>query len=370
MRACAIACFAVLGILTSRASAVVVLNTDSTANNGQTSATGTTAPYANVGLRANGGATVVYLGNDWALTANHAIVNPVGTVINDGQYGNITVSNTPTSTITDPGNNLIAIDNYVTLGGTPITVDQSVQVLNTDGTPTDMKLLHLTSDPGLPAVQIAASAPVNNQPVTMIGAGMDLGTLQSYTFNSLNYSGYNLNGGEGVPRWGTNAIDAFSVTTSLTPLGETFTVNNVPLAASEYTFTTSFKSTPSSSDQEAQVTLGDSGGGVFEQLGGIWYLVGLIDGFNNVPSNTPSIYDNNVWASGTPSNYSGEESVMADVAKYQSTIAATIAPEPSGLVLGGVGAALALLAGLRARRRRQVQSQKPGAEPCQAALRP
>ena len=205
---------------TSHASAVVILNSDTTANNGQTSATGTTAPYANVGLRANGGATVVYLGNDWAITANHVTVNPVGTVINDAPYGNITVPNTPESTITDPGNNTIAIDNYVTLNGTAITVDQSVQIYNSNGSPTDMKLVHLTSNPGLPAVQIASAHPRAAKPVTMIGAGLDLGTQQGYTFDSQSYTGYNLLGSEGVPRWGTNAIDSGSVSNVLNDLGE------------------------------------------------------------------------------------------------------------------------------------------------------
>ncbi len=346
----------VLAILASRASAVVIVNTDGSANNGQTSATGTTAPYDIVGLRANGGATVVYLGNDWAITANHAIVNPVGTVINDGPYGNITVPNTPESTITDPGNNTITIDNYVTLNGQQITVDQAVQVLNGNGSPTDMKLIHLTSDPGLPAVQIASAPPSNNQPLVMIGAGLDLGTQQSYTLDSQNYTGYPLLNSEGVPRWGTNVVEPGSVGNGLTNLGENFTVNNISEPAYEYTFTTSFNNNPSLSNQEAQVTSGDSGGGAFEQIGGTWYLVGLIDGFGNVPSGATNAQAyNNVWFN--------EVSVMADVGDYQSTIDATIVPEPSGLILAGVGAGMALLAGLHARRRRRPESHSAGTEP-------
>ena len=65
------------------------------------------------------------------------------------------------------------------------------------------------------------------------------------------------------------------------------------------------------------------------------------------PGSGPSDYYNNVFF--------GEQSVMADVAPYQSIIAAVV-PEPSGLVLGGLGAAMALLAGLHARRRRMAQS--------------
>ncbi len=120
--------------------------------------------------------------------------------------------NTPESTIQDPGNNTIVIDNYVTLNGQAITVDQSVPILNSNSTPTDIKLIHLTSDPGLAGVQIAGAMPSSNQAVTMIGAGLDLGTQQSYTYDSVPYTGYPLLSSEGVPRWGTNAIDPFSVT--------------------------------------------------------------------------------------------------------------------------------------------------------------
>ena len=348
LRICLVMCLAVVAVMTSRASAVVVLNTDGTANNGQTSAAGTTSPYDNVGLRANGGATVVYLGNDWAITANHVQLHPVGSIINDAPYGNYTVPSTPTTSYTDPGNNTILVDNYVTLNGMTITVDQSQQILNGDGSPTDMKLVHLTSDPGLPAVQIAGSAPADNQAVTMIGAGMDLGTQQGYTFDSQNYTGYPLLASEEVPRWGTNAVDPGSTSGGLQDLGEMFTVNNVSKEAYEYIFTTTFGSNPSAGNQEALVTNGDSGGGAFEQIGGTWYLVGLIDGFGTVPDGTgPSDYYNNVWF--------GEQSVMADVGAYQSAIAA-IVPEPSGLILGGIGAGIALLAGLRSRRKKPAKT--------------
>ena len=139
-------------------------------------------------------------------------MNPVGTVINDGPYGNITVPNTPESTIQDPGNNTITIDNYVTLNGAAITVDQAVQVLNSNGSPTDMKLIHLTSNPGLPArADRQCDAFTATRRSTMIGAGLDLGTQQSYTFDSQKYTGYNLLSSEEVPRWGTNVIDAGSV---------------------------------------------------------------------------------------------------------------------------------------------------------------
>ena len=172
----------------------------------------------------------------------------------------------------------------------------------------------------------------------MIGAGENLGTQQNYVFDSQNYTGYNLTSSVDVPRWGTNAIDSGSVSSGLNDLGISNALNQEEY---EYTFTTTFNSNPTSNNQEAQATIGDSGGGVFENLGGTWYLVGLMDGLTTVPPGSgPSDYDNNVFF--------GEQTVMADLAPYESIIAAVV-PEPSGLVLGGLGAGLASAATLRSR---------------------
>ena len=179
-----------LVLFPSPAAAVVILNaTGQTANNGQvTQPIASSLPYENVGLRGAGGASVTYLGNQWAITANHVSLSSGGEV----------VLYTPSqSTYVD------------------YTVDNTVQLYNTDGTPTDLKLVHITSNPGLPSLNIATSAPPNGPatptPITMIGAGEDLGTQQTYTYGDTNYTGYNLLSSEGVPRWGTNVINDGSV---------------------------------------------------------------------------------------------------------------------------------------------------------------
>jgi hypothetical protein len=338
VRQCAMTCFAVLAILTSRGSAVVILNSDGTVDNNQTTAAGTpapystnatTAPYSNVGVRAGGGASVIYLGNDWAITASHVALT--------GAY------------------------DYVQLAGQNYTIGFTRALDNSDGTtPCDLTLIHLLGDPNvnLPSVTIPAAnsayAPkdlVANQSVTMVGAGMDLGTSET----DHGEPAYSLTSSEDVTRWGTNVINIGTVgyPNTLVPL------QNNPAEA--YTFTTTFASSPSATNQEAQATLGDSGGGVFENfggtqsgdtwIGGTWYLVGMMDGFvlpypvsaENDPS---SDYYNNV--------YVNEESSIIDLPAYSSIIAAgmVVAPEPSGLVLGGLGAGIALLAGLHARRQR------------------
>ncbi|HEX4143254.1 MAG TPA: trypsin-like serine protease [Pirellulales bacterium] len=332
------ACFALLAILTSHASAVVILNTDGTANNGQTTDPGTGVPYSDVGVRGGGGASVVYLGNDWVLTANHVTI----------------------------GNGTPGYDD-VQLGGQDYTVGFTEQVYNSaanGGSPTDLKLVHLLGDPtvNLPTVQIATSAPSNvssQQAVTMIGAGMDLGASQPYTIGGIQCVAYNLTGSEEVPRWGTNLITAHTVDQHSNYSVETYGMSDLGLRNSNgqeeygYTFATTFGSSPSASNQEAQVTLGDSGGGVFEQVSGTWYLVGLIDGQSSPPLNaSQNDVSNNVFQASA--SYGGERSIMIDLPDYNTIIANDMAlvPEPSSFVLGGVGAILALLAGLHARRQR------------------
>ena len=328
LRRAAIGCFAIFVILASRASAVVILNSDGTANNGQTTAAGTSAPYDNVGIRGGGGATVVYLGNDWAITANHVTIIPGVNGYDTVQFYNS------------------GLNAYESVG-----VDRTQEIYNANGSPTDIKLVHLMSNPGLPSVPIDSTLPVGNQPVTMVGDGMDLGTQQSYTFNSQNYTGYNLTSSENIPRWGTNDVTPWTVTNTLQDIGITNSSNQEIF---EYTFATTFGNNPTANNQQAQVTNGDSGGGVFEQIGGTWYLVGLIDGLSNVPAGSGSSdYQNNVFQAG--GSYTGEQSIMADLAPYEGIIAAMV-PEPSGFVLGGMGAVVALLAGLRARRMRPLPS--------------
>ena len=124
-----------------------------------------------------------------------------------------------------------------------------------------------------------------------------------------------------------------------------YNLSDTPSGPFEYGFTTTFNSNPTAANQEAQATPGDSGGGVFEQIGNSWYLVGLIDGLANVPMGAgPSDYENNVWF--------GEQSFMADLAYYGPTITA-LTPEPSSFVLAGLGLGGVLAIGWRARCRRR-----------------
>ena len=322
LRRCALACLATLVILASQASAVVILNTDGTANNsGQVWAPGNGVPYANIGVKGtgydSGSGSLVYLGNQWAITDNH--VN-------------------------------VAVGGSVSINGNTLTVDKTQEVYNSvanGSSPTDLELIHLTSNPGISGVSIApaALAPVHGmsgQGVTMIGNGHDLGTLQPDTISGQQY--YTVIPGSYPPRWGTNVVDPYSLPTPPSPV-DLYSMDGNNNKEYAYTFTTTFSiSGVSATNQEATATLGDSGGGVFKEVGNVWYLVGLIDG-NTPATGDESIVNNN------------ETTVIIDLAYYQTTIAAVV-PEPSSFVLGGLGAGIALLAGLRNRRKRQAQASR------------
>src|SRR5580704_6003226 len=117
------ACLASVLIAAPRASAVVIINTDQSANNGQTTDPGTGLPYENVGIRGAGGASVVYLGNQWCLTAAHVAVIP-----GNPSYGTVALYTPSMSTY----------ENY--------TVDQTETLYNSNDSVTDLKLVHITSN--------------------------------------------------------------------------------------------------------------------------------------------------------------------------------------------------------------------------------
>ena len=109
----------------------------------------------------------------------------------------------------------------------------------------------------------------------------------------------------------------------------------------EYTFATTFGSSPTANNRRPRSPMVTRGAGSSSKSADTWYLVGLIDGLSPCR-----------WAAGRATirtTSSGGElygsEIMADLAPYESTIAAMV-PEPSGFVLGILGAGLAVLGGL------------------------
>lgn len=253
-----------------------------------------------------GSGTDVYLGNGWAISAAH-----------------LSASTT-------------------TINGVTYTIDQTQQLTNpNDSSLTDIKLLHLQIDNAHPAPSVAVPVIANTSPgvndlILDIGRGRDRSSAFSQTFNSTfsgstpaTYTGYALSAAQDM-RWGNNLV---STGTSYIGYGSGGTA---PFVASFVADFTQFGGQSS----EFQLTPGDSGGGVFRQVAGVWQLTGinLAEGiFANQNPGTSAVF--------------GNTSYMADLSVYRPQIM-TFVPEPSSLALAGSAAVVALCAAARRRFRR------------------
>ncbi len=152
--------------------------------------------------------------------------------------------------------------------------------------------------------------------------------------------GYSTTASDGVARWGRNTFTG-SVSSGAGPL---LVANFDPLA----------------NQDEATLSVGDSGGGAFIKVGGVWELAGINYGVENGPfstspdgsnSFTAALFDANGYfeqngaswlpVTGPTSLYLSR--VSSSAAEIQSIVAV---PEPSSAFLVG-GAALLLLFGVR-----------------------
>ena len=237
------------------------------------------------------GATAVYLGNDWMITANHVSDGPVtfsnGEVINVVPNSDIGFSNPPSTG----------------LGGSP-----------------DLRMFQLATNPGLPSLQISSTTPTAGTTVTMIGAGVnhapnligwDISPTTSTTPNvwtqvALPYAqvtGFALSSGSQM-RWGMNQVQAGG-DVAVSPNGSTTVISAA--------FTTLFSS--HSFPYAAQAVSGDSGGGVFQQVNGPWQLAGIMDAqqpLTGQPGGTV-VY--------------GEQTYAIDLSVYASQISAVLDPK-------------------------------------------
>jgi hypothetical protein len=282
----------------------------------------TTPPYPVAGLN-NVGKLIfgppgsgIYLGNQWVLTATH-----IGTVSAGTEFD---------------------------VNGAAFFSDGNVVRLNnpSDNSPTDLEVFHLTADPGLPRLTLSGSTPAVGTSIFVTGFGLTrsanvqyysvTGTGDATVWTPLpgptgsNASGYT-ESTPNVMRWGTNLTN--------TPPGATGGAATEVINAgfgNVTVFASTFDTAGTSS--EAQVSRGDSGGGVFD-AGNV--LVGMNDvafTFQNQPADT-AIF--------------GDQSGFADIATYRSQIEnITGVPEPStvGWVLVGTVSVMA-----RHRRRRSIR---------------
>lgn len=294
--ACAVACAAIL-LLPSVAPGVII---DTVTGIGNTSAPSDDPGWANVGTVGIGSA--VYLGNRWAVTASHVWA------------GSTTFSGTTYQIV--PGSETLLTNNGA-LGRTQFT---------------DLVLYQLATDPGLPAVTIAASTPAVGSAVTMIGAGRNRGAFTTWSVNTSTspftwtVSGSNVNAAgylwdsSRTMRWGTNRLDAAA----------NWIASD---SKSAYVVETQFTYSPAYST-EAHASAGDSGGAVFFKNGSRWELAGImlaVDAYSGQPGNTAVF---------------GNQTYSADLSFYRSQIVQVV-PEPSSLGLVALGAIVLAARGRR-----------------------
>jgi hypothetical protein len=166
-------------------------------------------------------------------------------------------------------------------------------------------LFHLTSAPPLPSVPLVTATPAAFSQIDMIGFGHIAGSAQT---NFGLYSGFYWSYGT-TKSWGNNKVN----------LGGTTTINvgygNLTTFVCDFTSPGTLGPSSQTSD-EAQVSFGDSGGGVFQKNGALWQLVGILDAEANQVNQQAgtAVY--------------GDKTYMADIATYQSQIAAVLAAQP------------------------------------------
>ncbi|MFD0894338.1 trypsin-like serine protease [Luteolibacter ambystomatis] len=290
---------ALAGFLPVTSSAVVIASGDGSGN--------ITAPpddpgFANIGTL--NGASAVYLGNGWVMTAAH-VAGSLPATVNFGGTNYSTQSGT-----------FNRLNNHGTGG---MTVD------------TDIVLFRLATDPGLATLNISASTPTVGSPVVMIGNGRDRAAgptfwnvntgTDPWTWTELpdstgaNEAGFKELGSQSI-RWGTNAIDSVGVNADagFGTVRSMVTVFNDP-----------------GTTHEAQAAVGDSGGAIFYKNGSNWELTGMFNAvgtFSGQPGNTAAL---------------GNATYIADLSFYRNDILTiTGIPEPATTGLALIGAGLML----------------------------
>ncbi len=222
-----------------------------------------------------GGASAVYLGNRWVITAEH--VGQSNLRLSDGRQFAESI-----------GSNVQLTNAGVAPFGAP-----------------DLRIFRLAEDPGLPSLSIAATSPGLGSPVMMIGAGAN---------RSEQSIGWQLTATENGPLWTQVPIQNASVQgysllgTRTMRWGMNFVSAESDFRPSDTTQIFMTRYDQPGTAFEAQATPGDSGGGVFLNSLDGWQLAGLMittQPLLNQPSDTV------VFGQGT---------AIADLAAYRNQI--------------------------------------------------
>jgi hypothetical protein len=280
---------------------------------------GTGAPFASVGRVTNVGNTIgvgsaVYLGGGFILTANHVLINAT--------YNRITFNGTDSFEV---DTSFASVGRYAGKKVAP-NVDLAVVKLLTSPSVAPVPLL--TS----PSELVAAS--------TIVGWGV--GRNPSVPLGNVTVAWGNAT--TEAKRWGENVPRGLAVI----PHGSgNFTAITTVLGGGE-----DFDPTGLGAN-EAAVTVNDSGAGLFQNISGTWYLIGVA---TNVQA-----FGNSTFGNDTTSTPRGHYNYFARISEYDHLITGLV-PEPSPLALSALAAAASLLS-LRRRHPRGPTAGKTGGFP-------
>jgi hypothetical protein len=238
--------------------------------------------WSNVGV--TNGATVIYLGDRWVITAAHV---GIGSVTFPG-----------IGTYTEEAGSLYRPSNPTGLGLTPLC---------------DLGLFRLSEEPPLPPLAISPSTPRIGQEVVFVGNGRDRQPNPTYwdvsasgavwnwteTANPSDYMGYKTASTNAL-RWGTNLIEDDELVRS--DFDADIQIHLETVEGDTIAVVTEFDHEGKNSDHdvittdghaatrfESQAVLADSGGAMFYKRAGRWELSGIIlavEGHRNQPDVT------------------------------------------------------------------------------------
>ena len=298
---------ALIALLAPCHSALAVVVSSTTDN---TSTPDDTFPFNNVGVIK--GASGVYLGDRWVLTARHVT----------GGKDPAPVSFPEIGTFQPVPNSLISIEN----------ADPKLSEF------TDLVIFRLQEDPGLPSIPIASQTPAVGTEVYLVGNGLD--RRDDVTFwdaditpakndwtevdEAGEYAGYRTLGSNSI-RWGTNLIEDDEQLFFEFDSGHTRTWpvngNDVIFLITEFDHDGYSNNTVLNADSnfetefESQAVLGDSGGGLFVRNEGIWELAGIINAVDGYSGQEES-----GGPSGVYNALFGAKTLSANLADYRDTI--------------------------------------------------
>jgi hypothetical protein len=280
-------------LLGSRAEALILFNLDNSAN--QTDP-GSGVPWDAVGKVTNSvgtaiSGTAIYLGNGYVLTANHVTVSPTR------------------NHVTFDGVTNFAIDMTYFSGSSSQQVAPNV----------DLKILKLTTNPSITPVNLLTTAVENTAASTVIGWGVG----RNATPLASDSVGWGADA-TAAKRWGLNAVEDGVLIgyQSGSYQGLRTVAGGNDGAGTTYV-------PDGLGDSEAALTLYDSGSGLFQNISGTWYLVGV---GTNVETALTSVFgDDLVGGAGF-----GDDAYFVRISSYDAQILSAI-PEPGTPFLFGMG---------------------------------